>query len=200
MVIEKNLGSFLEKTSFTLRLKPKVSDFGFLTNMNEKEIELLNSINSTSAPQSQRELAQASGMSLGMTNAVLKRLVLKGWLTVRKINNRNIRYAVTPDGMEEITRRSYRYFKRTLKNVADYKNRIDQLLQTVQTDGYDSIVLVGASDIDFIVDYICTQRSLKLIHNDNEITDKTFMLYAETYIPDNAEKKDGVLFLQDVFV
>jgi len=139
-------------------------------------------------------------MSLGMTNAILKRLVMKGWLTVRKINNRNIRYAVTPEGMEEITRRSYRYFKRTLKNVADYKNRIDILLKSIQTDGYDSLVLVGASDIDFIVEYLCTQLELKMIHNDHEITDKTFMLYAETYIPDNTEKKDGVSFLQDVFV
>ncbi|MBI9107185.1 MAG: winged helix-turn-helix transcriptional regulator [Spirochaetales bacterium] len=168
--------------------------------MNEKEIELLHSINSTSSPLSQRELAIASGMSLGMTNAVLKRLVLKGWLTIRKINNRNILYAVTPDGMEEITRRSYRFFKRTLKNVADYKNRIDDLLQSIRSDGYDSIVLIGASDVDFLVEYLCGQLDIKLIHNDAEITDKTFMLYAETYIPDEAEKKDGVLFLQDVFV
>lgn len=168
--------------------------------MNEKEIKLLNSINSTSAPLSQRELAQASGMSLGMTNAVLKRLVNKGWLTVRKINNRNIRYAVTPAGMEEITRRSYRYFKRTLRNVADYKNRIDALLKSIQTEGYDSIVLIGASDIDFIIEYLCAQLDLKMIRSDSEITERTFMLYAETYIPDEAEKKDGVLFLQDVFV
>jgi DNA-binding MarR family transcriptional regulator len=168
--------------------------------MNEKELEILSSINDTPTPLSQRELAHTSGMSLGMTNAVLKRLVLKGWLTVRKINNRNIRYAVTPEGMEEITKRSYRYFKRTLRNVADYKNRIETLLKTIQGDGYDSIVLIGASDVDFIVEYICSQLDVKLIHDDHHITDKTFMLYAETYIPDNAEKKDGVLFLQDVFV
>ena len=89
--------------------------------MNEKELEILTNISNNSATLSQRELASRSGMSLGMTNAVLKRLVQKGWLTIRKINNRNIRYAVTPAGMEEITRRSYRYFKRTLKNVAEYK-------------------------------------------------------------------------------
>jgi len=33
------------------------------------------------------------GLSLGMTNAILKRLAAKGWITVRKVNNRNIRYA-----------------------------------------------------------------------------------------------------------
>lgn len=168
--------------------------------LNEKEIEILTNINNNSTTLSQRELAQNSGMSLGMTNAVLKRLVQKGWLMMRKVNNRNIRYVVTPDGMEEITRRSYRYFKRTLKNVAEYKDQIEQLLMQIRTDGYDSLVLIGSSDIDFIVDYLCTDLDLKLIKNDDDITARTFMLYAETYIPDDADKKDGVMFLQDVFV
>ena len=168
--------------------------------MNEKELEILTNINNNSSTLSQRELAKTSGMSLGMTNAVLKRLVQKGWLTIRKINNRNIRYAVTPAGMEELSRRSYRYFKRTLKNVAEYKYKIEKLLLGIQSDGYEGLVLVGSSDIDFIIEYLCTQHNLKLVRNDSDITDKTFMLYAETYIPDNAEKKDGVLFLQDVFV
>ena len=168
--------------------------------MNEKEIDLLKNIHLSESPLNQRELAHASGMSLGMTNAVLKRLVNKGWLTIRKINNRNIRYAVTPAGVEEITRRSYRYFKRTLRNVSDYKQKIDIVLKSIQTKGYDSIVLIGASDIDFIIEYLCGQLGLKMIHDDAQINEHTFMLYAETYIPDEAEKKEGVLFLQDVFV
>ena len=168
--------------------------------MNEKELELLTNISNNSETLSQRELASRSGMSLGMTNAVLKRLVQKGWLTIRKINNRNIRYAVTPDGMEEITRRSYRYFKRTLKNVADYKTRIENQLTDIKDRGYNSIVLIGSSDVDFIIDYLCMQHNIKLVRNDRDITKDTFMLYAETYIPDDAEKKDGVMFLQDVFV
>ncbi len=168
--------------------------------MNEKELEILTNINNNSSSLSQRELAHSAGMSLGMTNAVLKRLAQKGWLTIRKVNNRNIRYAVTPAGMEEITRRSYRYFKRTLKNVAEYKDKIEQLILNIQTSGYNGLVLIGASDVDFIIEYLCMQHNIKLVRNDSDITDKTFMLYAESYIPDKAEKKDGVLFLQDVFV
>lgn len=169
--------------------------------MIEKEYEILANINESSTlPLSQRELASRSGLSLGMTNAVLKRLVQKGLLMISKVNNRNIRYIVTPAGMEEITRRSYRYFKRTLKNVAEYKDKIEELVLKIQAEGYDGIVLVGSSDISFIVEYLCMQHSVRLIKNDSEITDKTFMLYAESYIPDNAEKKAGVLFLQDVFV
>ncbi len=168
--------------------------------MVEKDLEILTAISKNSSALSQRELASSSGLSLGMTNAILKRLAQKGWLTIKKINNRNIRYAVTPAGMEEISRRSYRFFKRTLKNVAEYKEKIEALLLRIQSEGYESLVLIGSSDIDFIIDYICIQNKLKLVHSDSEITDKTFVLYAETYIPDETEKKEGVMFLQDVFV
>ena len=64
----------------------------------------------------QRDLAQIVGLSLGMTNAILKRLAGKGWITIRTVNNRNIRYAVTSADIDQITRRSVRYFKRTIKN------------------------------------------------------------------------------------
>jgi DNA-binding MarR family transcriptional regulator len=70
----------------------------------------------------QRDLAKIAGLSLGMTNAILKRLALKGLLTIKRVNNRNIHYIVTPTGIEAITRKSYRYFKRTIKNVV-YKGR-----------------------------------------------------------------------------
>ncbi len=43
-----------------------------------------------------------------MTNAILKRLAAKGFITMRRVNSRNIQYAVTPEGVDAIARRSYR--------------------------------------------------------------------------------------------
>ena len=72
------------------------------------------------------------GMSLGMTNAILKRLVLKGYLSIRKVNNRNIAYAVTPAGVEVIAKRSYRYLRRTIGNIVRYKEAIEGLVRKVR--------------------------------------------------------------------
>ena len=46
----------------------------------------------------QRDIAHAIGMSLGMTNSILKRLATKGFITMRRLNARNVHYLVTPDG------------------------------------------------------------------------------------------------------
>ena len=45
----------------------------------------------------QRDIARRTGISLGMTNAILKRLSKKGYVTMRKAKGRHMAYAVTPD-------------------------------------------------------------------------------------------------------
>jgi DNA-binding MarR family transcriptional regulator len=69
----------------------------------------------------QRDMAQIAGTSLGMTNSILKRLAKRGWISVKKLNSRNIQYAVTLEGINEIIHRSYGYFKRTIRNVVFYQ-------------------------------------------------------------------------------
>ena len=92
-----------------------------MSDTTEKELEILSYIHSQKDTVPQRDLARVVGLSLGMTNAILKRLMEKGWLMIKKVNNRNIQYIVNPKGIEQITRRSYRYFKRTIKNVVYYQ-------------------------------------------------------------------------------
>ena len=108
----------------------------------------------------QRDLAHITGTSLGMTNAILKRLTQKGWITIKKINSRNIQYAISPDGVNEIARRSYRYFKRTIRNVVMYREGIDAVINRAKIQKYNSVLLVGISDLDFIVEHSCIRHGL----------------------------------------
>ncbi|MCX7025246.1 MAG: transcriptional regulator [Spirochaetes bacterium] len=103
----------------------------------------------------QRELAKHAGVSLGMTNVLLKRFSEKGWLLVRRANARNISYALTPDGINEIARRTFRYFKRTATNVHVYRELIESFVTGKKREGYTAILLVGSSDLDFILEFAC---------------------------------------------
>jgi DNA-binding MarR family transcriptional regulator len=127
----------------------------------ERELEVLESIYNGGTRVRQRDLARVAGLSLGMTNAILKRLAHKGWLAIRKVNNRNILYAVTPQGADEIARRSYRYFKRTIRNVVDYKDAIERLVVDARDHGFESVTLVGASDLDFVVEHVCAKSGVR---------------------------------------
>lgn len=168
----------------------------------DKELEILKTIHKRQDQVKQRDLAEISGLSLGMTNAILHRLAKKGWITIRRLNNRNILYAVTPGGVEEIMRRSYHFFKRTIKNVVVYREAIEDLIKTAKRQGYTRYVIIGKSDLDFIVEHACRAYGLEQSYaENNKSEEKTLFLYSETYIPetDGSLEKDGV-FLQSLFV
>jgi DNA-binding MarR family transcriptional regulator len=152
----------------------------------------------------QRDLAQVAGTSLGMTNSILKRLAKKGWITIKKLNSRNIQYAITLEGLNEIVHRSYRYFKRTIKNVAFYKDSIDEAIVKAKKKDLTTVLLIGASDLEFIVEHSCQYYGLSFFKAADMSTlkslkDKTLVVYSETIpvekISQDAASKRHTLFL-----
>ena len=171
----------------------------------DRELEVLESIYSNQNAIKQRDLARIIGLSLGMTNSIVKRLAQKGWLKIRKVNNRNIHYIVSPEGIDAITRKSYRYFKRTIKNVVLYKEAMDRLVSRVVSEQYAGLVLVGDSDLDFLIEHECQiheipyYRRTEIGRNDN-----LFFLYGEEYRPGDPDSEDNRApnssYLYDLFL
>ena len=170
----------------------------------EKEIEILERISCSKSTIRQRDLARIIGLSLGMTNSILKRLAHKGLLQVKKVNNRNIQYMVSPAGMEAIAHRSYRYFKRTLKNVVAYKEATDELVQEIKHKGYRRLVLVGKSDLDFIVEHFCAKykieyRNVRGFTTHSPVEDEEFLLYSEK-LEQSVVESENTASLRSLFV
>jgi DNA-binding MarR family transcriptional regulator len=121
----------------------------------ERELDVLEYIYRTKEGVRQRDLAEIAGVSLGMINVILKRLVVRGWIKVKKINNRNLHYIVSPAGIEAISHRSYRFFRRTIKNLVYYKDILEKLILEIRHKGFTEIMLVGRSEVDFLIEHFC---------------------------------------------
>jgi len=84
---------------------------------------------------SQRELAEALGVSLGKTNYCLKALIEKGLIKARNFkNNKNklaYTYLLTPHGIREKVRITAAFLKRKLAEYDDLKYEIEALKQEV---------------------------------------------------------------------
>ena len=50
--------------------------------------------------------------------------------------------------------------------------------------GFESILLVGESDLDFLVEYACTKHDVLYLSADPVEEDSVYYLYSEDYIPD----------------
>jgi DNA-binding MarR family transcriptional regulator len=173
-------------------------------NTEEKELEVLKYIYANADNVHQRDLAKIVGLSLGMTNAILKRLAQKGFLKIRKVNNRNIKYIVSAQGIEAITRRSYQFFKRTIKSVVFYKETIESLIRDIKKEGYEGVLLIGRSDLDFLIEHVCTKYGMLYVKEPSDFHGRLFSVYSESYLIDEETEEAyadrHVEFLQRVLM
>lgn len=168
--------------------KVNLARFPMNSNFTDIEYLILESLYASARkipPLRQRDLAQAAGISLGMANSILKRLAQKGWISVKRLNSRNIHYVVTKEGFNEILRRSYGYFKRTIKNVVLYKDAIDEAIEKAAERKIRAVLLIGASDLEFIVEHCCHHHGLSFLKSADKgiftghMEKQTLMIYAE---------------------
>ncbi|MDR2021471.1 MAG: MarR family transcriptional regulator [Treponema sp.] len=155
-------------------------------------------------PFRQRDLAHIAGISLGMTNSILKRLAKKGWISIKKLNSRTIQYAITPEGINEVIRRSYRYFKRTIRNVVFYKDKIEEALCQARDKNTGAVFLIGKSDLEFIVEHGCSLCGLRLLKFSDEETaraalfENVLMVYSENVTCPGPESGKNTLYLSEI--
>ncbi len=106
----------------------RVSQFLLLTD--PQRLEILKLLDAQ--PQmSQRDLAQAMGVSLGKANYCLKALMEKGLVKFgnfrKNPDKRQYAYLLTPAGLEDKTRITLRFLKRKLAEYEALEKEIEQL-------------------------------------------------------------------------
>ena len=83
----------------------------------------------------QRELAEALGISLGKTNYCLNALISRGWVKVRNFrrSQRKLGYAyfLTPKGLEEKTQVALRFLKCKQQEYDDLVKELEALREDV---------------------------------------------------------------------
>ncbi|MDC7221297.1 MAG: winged helix-turn-helix transcriptional regulator [Spirochaetales bacterium] len=159
----------------------------------EKETIILEQLSQNKEPVKQRELAQIAGLSLGMTNGLLKRMADKGLLMMEKVNSRNIKYILTPEGRKELNRRTQKYMKRTIKNVVYYREAVEELVRKASEEGYEGISLMGKSDLDFILEWACQHYGMEFTRN--EIKSSFFTVFSEKGLEYTEVEPDKAAYL-----
>ena len=96
----------------------------------EEVLKLLREIEQTSET-TQRELSSRLGISLGKINFLLNALIDKGHIKVdnfKKSNNKSAYlYFLTPKGVEEMARITYRFLRRKLREYDELEQEIGRL-------------------------------------------------------------------------
>jgi hypothetical protein len=127
------------------------------TSISEREFEIINVIAAGSS-FNQRALSAQTGMSLGMTNLLLRRLVTKGFLCARQLNQKKFEYLLTPSGFAEKARKSYRYTLKTLNSLVVLKTQIRRVIEAEIEQGHREFILAGNPELMDLVELAAQSR------------------------------------------
>lgn len=120
-------------------------------NLSSSELAVLESLNSATEAVSQRELARRAGISVGLVNAVLKKLVNTGYVKTARLNRRSIEYLLTPEGFAQTALRSYRYIVNTVRSYRDIQSRLHAMLERLRGQGIADFYLNGDGELADLV-------------------------------------------------
>lgn len=111
----------------------------------------------------QRELARASGLSLGMTNSLVKRFSEQGWIELARHSSKSVRYIVTPQGAAELARRVEASYKDASRNATRYRARIELFIGEVVKSGASALVFCGSSEMSPLFEELCEKLGLAFL-------------------------------------
>jgi DNA-binding MarR family transcriptional regulator len=111
----------------------------------------------------QRDLAQHLGISLGMTNAYLQKVLKKGFLRATQVQPRRWLYFLTPQGALEKSRLSLSYLHRTLESFKELRRRTEEMLLRLEQQGVSGVHVCGGEDLSDIVQLCLAGSEIHLL-------------------------------------
>ncbi len=99
---------------------------------------------------SQRELSLRVGVSLGLTNLLVRKMARKAWIKIRTVPGRRLLYALTPRGLAEKFRKTRDFLQLSLHYYSHMKESILlHLRNTGKTN--PRVAVVGGGELSRIV-------------------------------------------------
>lgn len=122
-----------------------------------RTLKLLEEIEQAEIP-SQRDLAKALGISLGLVNSFVRRMASKGYVKITSIPKSRVRYDLTPEGAVEKTRLTYEFIQYSSAFYRSAREKLRSLFQGLAQQGIRRIAFYGAGDLAEIA-YISLQET-----------------------------------------
>ena len=127
--------------------------------LNEREFELVNIVGARIV-SNQRDLSRHLDLSLGMTNMLLRRMIIKGYIRIRQLNKRKVEYMLTSKGFAEKMRKSVKYTVKTINSIGVIRSRLNEVLSPFYEKGERNFVILGQSDLALLTEVVLKEMGV----------------------------------------
>ena len=133
----------------------------------------------------QRKISRQIGLSLGMTNLIMKRLIAKGYIKVKGLNRRKVQYILTPRGFAEKVRKTHRYLLRSIDTLKKVKEKIQDTVLEYYEKGERNFTILGKGELADIVEISLRDMGKKDLQ------------YSRARTPEEINSKHSIILLAD---
>ena len=127
-----------------------------------RTLKILEQVDNGKTP-SQRDLAGELNISLGLVNSFIKRLVKKGFVKIRTVPKKRLKYILTPHGAAEKSRLTYLYIQHSYNFYKEARQKLRNLCLKLENQGINRIVFYGAGDLAEIAYISLQETAIQLI-------------------------------------
>jgi len=126
-----------------------------------RELEILERLENN-GHLTQRDLSKDVGIALGLVNHLLKKMVKKGWIKIKNIDAKKIRYLITPEGAREKSSLLYRRVESTIHFYLEAKRVIKDKIIHLKNEGIEDVSIYGINHISEVLFIVLKELGLEL--------------------------------------
>ncbi len=118
--------------------------------LDESELALMREIARVPI-QTQRNLSREAGLSLGMTNLLLKRLARKGLIKIGRLDWKRTQYLLTPKGALEKASKTFDYALYTVRLFRQLQENVTTVLRREHAEGRRAFWIVAQDELEVVL-------------------------------------------------
>ncbi len=130
-------------------------------NLDIRELEILERLENN-GHLTQRDLSKEVGIALGLVNHLLKKMVNKGWIKIKNIDAKKIRYLITPEGAREKSSLLYKRVEGTIHFYLEAKKVIKDKIIHLKNEGVEDVSIYGINHISEVLFIVLKELGLEL--------------------------------------
>lgn len=124
-----------------------------------RELQILEQIESN-PDSTQAILAEALGVAVGTVNFAVKRLIKKGYIRVKQLERRRLKYIITPAGLALRTKLAMDSLQYSMRLYRETRERAKQLIAQAKRAGATALAIQGDGELADVVRLTCLEMNM----------------------------------------
>lgn len=116
----------------------------------------------------QAALAAELDVAVGTINWHLKRLVEKGYVKVKRLNRKKLRYIITPEGIAMRARMTVDFIQNQFHLFRLVRQRVINAIEQVKAEGMHEVHIVGDGDVADICRLTCLEQGMHIVDDSSK--------------------------------